>query len=123
MAAVEQNLVNSDDQFKNCDSPTQSSEIDSKSSDSKSEFQKNINELTDILSNLNPWAKEFIPSSYRLKNDQSVQTDFSAPTKNVGDDKFPNNRRRKINFNQGKRRMNGRAFRPQREESVRRTES
>uniref|UniRef100_A0A803NAQ0 RRM domain-containing protein n=1 Tax=Chenopodium quinoa TaxID=63459 RepID=A0A803NAQ0_CHEQI len=108
MAAVAQNVVNSDDQFtKNCNSPTQNSETDTnKSSDSKSEFQKNINELADILSKLNPWAKEFIPSSFRLKNDQSVQNNFS---------------KRRNTFNQGRRRMNGRSFRAQREESIRRT--
>lgn len=93
MAAVAQNVVNSDDQFtKNCNSPTQNSETDTNksSSDSKSEFQKNINELADILSKLNPLAEEFIPSSFRLKNDQSVQNNFS---KISGNDNFPNNRR------------------------------
>ncbi|XP_021867017.1 polyadenylate-binding protein-interacting protein 9 isoform X2 [Spinacia oleracea] len=121
MAAVAQNVVNSDDQFtKNCNSPTQNSETDTNksSSDSKSEFQKNINELADILSKLNPLAEEFIPSSFRLKNDQSVQNNFS---KISGNDNFPNNRRRRNNFNQGRRRMNGRSFRAQREESIRRT--
>lgn len=121
MAAVAQNVVNSDDQFtKNCNSPTHNSETDTNksSSDSKSEFQKNMNELADILSKLNPWAKEFIPSSFRLKNDQSVQNNFS---KISGNDNFPNNRRRRNNFNQGRRRMNGRSFRAQREESIRRT--
>lgn len=110
MAAVAQNVVNSDDQFtKNCNSPTQNSESDTKSCDSKSEFQKNINELADILSKLNPWAKEFIPSSYRFKNDQSLHPNFPAFNK------------RRNSFNQGRRRMNGRAFRAQREESIRRT--
>ena len=94
MAAVAQNVVNSDDQFtKNCNSTTQNSETDTQSCDSKSEFHKNINELAEILSKLNPWAKEFIPSSYRLKIDQSVQNDFSAFSKNSSNDNFSNNRR------------------------------
>ncbi|XP_010694570.2 polyadenylate-binding protein-interacting protein 9 isoform X1 [Beta vulgaris subsp. vulgaris] len=123
MAAVAQNVVNSDDQFnKNCNSPTQNSETDTKSCDSNTEFQKNINELADILSKLNPWAKEFVPSSYRLKNDdQSVHNNFSPLNKISSNDNFPNNRRRRNSFNQGRRRMNGRAFRAQREESIRRT--
>lgn len=120
MAAVAQNVVNSDDQFtKNCsNSPTHNSETDTKSSDSKSDFHKNINELADILSKLNPWAKEFVPSSFRQKNDQN---NFPVPNKNSGNDNFPNNRRRRNSFNQGRRRMNGRSFRAQREESIRRT--
>ncbi|XP_057540282.1 polyadenylate-binding protein-interacting protein 9-like [Amaranthus tricolor] len=122
MAAVAQNVVNSDDQFtKNCNSTTQNSETDTQSCDSKSEFHKNINELAEILSKLNPWAKEFIPSSYRLKIDQSVQNDFSAFSKNSSNDNFSNNRRRRNSFNQGNRRVNGRSFRAQREESIRRT--
>lgn len=122
MAAVAQNVVNSDDQFtKNCNSPTQHSETDTKSSDSKSEFHKNINELADILSKLNPWAKEFIPSAYLQKNDQSLDNNFPGANKNSGDDNFPNNRRRRNNVNQGRKRMNGRAFKAQRGESIRRT--
>ncbi|XP_057540271.1 polyadenylate-binding protein-interacting protein 9-like [Amaranthus tricolor] len=122
MAAVAQNVVNSDDQFtKNCNSITQNSETDTQSCDSKSEFHKNINELAQILSKLNPWAKEFIPSSYGLKIDQSVQNNFSAYSKNSSNDKISNNRRRRNSFNQGNRRVNGRSFRAQREESIRRT--
>ncbi|KAH9611607.1 hypothetical protein KSS87_007790, partial [Heliosperma pusillum] len=98
------------------------------SSESKSEFQKNINELADLLSKLNPWAKEFIPKSYALKNnnfnDQGfpiINYYYSNPFKNSANDNFPNDRRRRSGFSQGRRRANGRSFRAQREESVRRT--
>ncbi|GAB4846702.1 Polyadenylate-binding protein-interacting protein 9 [Ancistrocladus abbreviatus] len=122
MAAIVQNVVNSDDQFsKNCPSPTQVSETDSKSSDSKSDFHKNIHELADILSKLNPWAKEFIPSSYWQKNDQLTQNDFSGVNKYLGGDSCPNNRRRRNNFNQGRRKLNGRSYKAQQEDSIKRT--
>lgn len=113
MAAVAQNHVNSDDQFsKNTDSQM--------GLGSKSEFQKNINELADILSKLNPLAKEFIPSSYRAKSsDQPSDNYFPAADKNSAKLNYPNNRRRRPNNNQ--RRLNGRAFRAQREDNVRRT--
>ncbi|GAB4849236.1 Polyadenylate-binding protein-interacting protein 9 [Ancistrocladus abbreviatus] len=122
MAAVAQNAVNSDDQFTKNRPSTQVSETDTinKSSDSKSDFHKNIHELADILSKLNPWAKEFIPSSYRQKNDQLTQNNFSGVNKNLGADSFPNQRKRN-NFNQGRRKLNGRAYRAQREDSIRRT--
>ncbi|KAL8142244.1 hypothetical protein V2J09_015276 [Rumex salicifolius] len=123
MAAVAQNAVNSDDQFaNNCPSPIKSSETEM-GLDSKTEFQKNINQLADILSKLNPWAEEFVPSSCRAKNDQSSDNNFSKANKDSEIDNFQNNRKvlKKSSFNQGRRRLNGRATRAQREESVRRT--
>ncbi|KAL8161374.1 hypothetical protein V2J09_012863 [Rumex salicifolius] len=123
MAAVAQNAVSSEDQFtKTCHSPTKASNTDTnKSLDSKSEFQRNINELADFLSKLNPWAKEFIPSSYQAKNDPSFDNNFPVAIKNSGNDNFPNNRRRRNSFNQGRKRFSGKAFRAQREDSIRRT--
>ena len=96
MAAVAQNGMVSDDQFaENCPSPTKFSESDTqKCLDSKSEFQKNMNELADLLSKLNPLAKEFVPSSFRVKNDLSSSDDhFPVAHKNSGADNSPNNRR------------------------------
>ncbi|CAL5406068.1 polyadenylate-binding protein-interacting protein 9-like [Camellia sinensis] len=96
---------------------------DSKNSDSKSEFK--MQDIVDMLSKLklNPLAKEFFPSSYLhdRNRDQSLPNNFSPTQKNLGIDGYPNNRRRRNNGNQGRRRSNGRAFRAQREDSIRRT--
>ncbi|CBI38144.3 hypothetical protein AAG906_030890 [Vitis piasezkii] len=91
----------------------------SKNSDSKSEFGAGMQSMiVDMLSNLklNPLAKEFFPSSY--SHDHLIPTDFSKDSPN---DAYPNNRRRRNNYNQGRRRLSGRAFRAQREDSIRRT--
>ncbi|KAI3465973.1 hypothetical protein Pfo_022636 [Paulownia fortunei] len=87
--------------------------------DSKSELQ--IKEIVDMLKKLklNPLAKEFFPSSYYYG--QMGAYNFVLSNKNLGNDDFPNNRRRKNNYNLGRRRMSGRAFRAQREDSIRRT--
>jgi RNA recognition motif-containing protein len=97
-------------------------EIDSeitnvKSDDSKSELQH----IVDMLSNLklNPLAKEFFPASYG--NDRNHDANyFVDANKDAGNDGFPN-RRRRNNLSQGRKRMNGRSFRAQREDSIRRT--
>ncbi|XAR56382.1 hypothetical protein NMG60_11036844 [Bertholletia excelsa] len=86
-----------------------------KDSDAKSEFK--MQDIVDMLSKLklNPLAKEFFPSSYTHdRNRDQFATD-------KGNDGPPNNRRRKNNYSQGRRRLNGRAFRAQREDSIRRT--
>ncbi|KAL1815809.1 hypothetical protein ACET3Z_018383 [Daucus carota] len=94
-----------------------------KDSDSKSEFR--MQHIVNMLSNLklNPMAKEFIPS-YCLNDrspDQFSGNFFVPADKNSANDGFPNNRKRRNGFSQGKRRLNGRAFRAQREDSIRRT--
>ncbi|KAM7498526.1 hypothetical protein LguiA_022940 [Lonicera macranthoides] len=93
-----------------------------KDNDSKSEFQ--MQDIVDMLSKLklNPLAKEFFPASHandRNRDQLVVANYFVEPNK--GNDGFPNNRRRRNNFNQGRKRLNGRAFRAQREDSIRRT--
>ncbi|XP_055807937.1 polyadenylate-binding protein-interacting protein 9-like [Solanum dulcamara] len=77
--------------------------------------------VVDMLNNLklNPMAKEFVPSSYN--RDQIIFNNFVTADKTIGGDGFRNNRRRGNNFNQGRRRMNSRSFRAQREDSIRRT--
>ncbi|KAK9266473.1 hypothetical protein L1049_000785 [Liquidambar formosana] len=94
-------------------------------SDSKSEFRREVQTLVDMLSKLNPLAKEFFPSSHshdrQQNHDQLSQTDFFSLNKQSANDAYPNNRRRRNNFNQGRRRLNGRSFRAQREDSIRRT--
>lgn len=87
--------------------------------DSKSELK--MKEFVDMLKKLelNPQAKEFFPSSYYQS--QIGPFSFVSLDKDMGYDGLPNNRRRRNNYNQGKKRMNGRAFRAQREDSIRRT--
>lgn len=107
--------------------------VDSKigaNSDSKSEMK--MQDIVDILSNLklNPMAKEFFPSSYspidRNGDHADLILNHIAPayySNSTGDgiEAYPNNRRRRSNYSQGRRRLNGRAFRAQREDSIKRT--
>ncbi|KAH9331553.1 hypothetical protein KI387_003661, partial [Taxus chinensis] len=76
-------------------------------------FNGDMRELVDLLSKLNPAAEEFIPTSYR----SSSINDGSNNDGNI----FANGNRRKNRYNQGKRRINGRTLRAQREDSVKRT--
>ncbi|XP_019226568.1 PREDICTED: polyadenylate-binding protein-interacting protein 8-like isoform X2 [Nicotiana attenuata] len=77
--------------------------------------------IVDMLKKLklNPLAKEFVPSYCYNNRDQML---FVPANKTLAaDDAFPINPRRGNNYNQGRRRMNNRAFRAQREDSIRRT--
>ncbi|KAL0399554.1 UNVERIFIED_CONTAM: Polyadenylate-binding protein-interacting protein 8 [Sesamum radiatum] len=88
-------------------------------SGSKSELE--MKELVDMWKKLklNPLAKEFVPSSQY--QGQMGAFNFVPINKNLGNDGFPNHQRRRNNYNQSRKRMNGRAFRAQREDSIRRT--
>ncbi|XP_047967052.1 polyadenylate-binding protein-interacting protein 9-like isoform X2 [Salvia hispanica] len=87
--------------------------------DSKSELQmKNFVDMLKKLE-LNPMAKEFYPSNYY--DAQMGDYNFVLSDKNLGNDGFPNDPRRRNNYNPNRRRMIGRAVRAQREDSVRRT--
>ncbi|KAK1258663.1 hypothetical protein QJS04_geneDACA019260 [Acorus gramineus] len=93
---------------------------------------KEMQNLVDLLSKLNPLAEEFVPSSYvahrqsngggggGLSADAPVFTSFAVSNAGFNDNEKPH-RRRKNNHNEGKRRLNGRSFRAQREDSIRRT--
>ncbi|KAM1484030.1 hypothetical protein TB2_035269 [Malus domestica] len=87
-------------------------------SESKSEFD--VQKLVDMFTKLNPLAKEFFPSSYSPQHhsnfENSVNNNKLSPNDNQA-----NIRRRRNNFNQEKRRLSGRAFRAERESSIRRT--
>ncbi|XP_073037794.1 polyadenylate-binding protein-interacting protein 9-like isoform X1 [Primulina eburnea] len=87
--------------------------------DSKSDMK--VKEIVDMLKKLklNPLAKEFFPSSYN--HGQMGIINFAPDDKNLGNDGLPNNQRRKNNYSQNQRRINGRSFRAQREDSIRRT--
>ncbi|KAG2676267.1 hypothetical protein I3843_12G045500 [Carya illinoinensis] len=96
-----------------------------KNLDSKpnSESELNVQKLVEMFTKLNPLAKEFFPSSYshNQNNGQLSPNYFPAADKLPGNDNYPNNRRRRNNYNQGRRRLNGRSFKAQREDSIRRT--
>lgn len=96
---------------------------------SESEINVQVQELVAMFKKLNPLAKEFFPSSYPnhqnsfyfLNNGQLSPNNFADTNKPSGNDFYPNNRRRRNNYNQGRKRLNGRAFKAQREDSIRRT--
>ncbi|TYI58288.1 hypothetical protein E1A91_D11G345600v1 [Gossypium mustelinum] len=87
---------------------------------SKSESKEfNVQKLVDMFTKLNPLAKEFFPSSYH--HNPTKTGDFNqAPVNKQGNENFPNGRRRN-NYNQGRRKLNGKAFRAQRDDSIKRT--
>uniref|UniRef100_M1CN73 Ctc-interacting domain 9 n=1 Tax=Solanum tuberosum TaxID=4113 RepID=M1CN73_SOLTU len=92
-------------------------------SDVKSDYK--MQDIVDMLKKLklNPLAKEFVPSYYNRDQmflNNFVQN-FVPVIKTVGGDAFQNNGKRGNNHNQGRRRMNNRAFKAQREDSIRRT--
>ncbi|XP_057991870.1 polyadenylate-binding protein-interacting protein 9 isoform X2 [Hevea brasiliensis] len=90
----------------------------------KSESEFSVLKLVDLITKLNPLAKEFFPSSYNNNNKTQNNlhlSDFAVPNKQPGNDNFPTNQRRRNNYNQGKRQLNGRAYRAQQEDGIRRT--
>ncbi|XP_024971986.1 polyadenylate-binding protein-interacting protein 12-like isoform X1 [Cynara cardunculus var. scolymus] len=102
-------------------------------------FKKEMRDLAEMLSKLNPMAEEFVPPSlsnnnfngslllppsaaaahfgYSAVNDFLLQTNHT-PFANVNG---ISNRRKKGNFSHGKRRMNNRTNMAQREDVIRRT--
>ncbi|KAK9093467.1 hypothetical protein Syun_028378 [Stephania yunnanensis] len=122
MAAVAESaiVVPSDDhnqQLRNRDDDNENDR-----SDSKSEFETDMRKLVDLLSKLNPSAKEFVPSSYALNPQSVVVVVPDDNRKSSNDDQhFNNNRRRRNYYNQGRRRMNARTVKAQREDCIRRT--
>nr|GEV25533.1 polyadenylate-binding protein-interacting protein 9-like [Tanacetum cinerariifolium] len=126
---VANNVAVVDDQPKK----VESDDDDSKSSDIK------IKDFVEMLSNLklNPMAKEFFPSYINNKNNNRDQNEFAInyfvqqpvvgnlknyPDNNNGIEGYPNtNRRRRSNFSNARRLSNGRTFRAQREDSIKRT--
>ncbi|XP_043689072.1 polyadenylate-binding protein-interacting protein 9-like [Telopea speciosissima] len=132
MAAVAENAIGSDDQFihhhRRPSAATATAVLTvgdvAPNSDSKSEFQNDVRKLVDLLSKLNPSAKEFFPSSYtpdRQSQSQSPTSDFNEANEDLTSNGSANYRRKRNNYNPGRRRLNGRALRAQREDSIRRT--
>ncbi|KAG0491093.1 hypothetical protein HPP92_007956 [Vanilla planifolia] len=133
MAAVAENAIGSDNQFIH------------RSRAQETDYQ-NVRKLVDLLSKLNPSAKEFFPSSYsvsgrksegRLSADAPIfvaSADYYSSgngdnsgnsNKDSSSDGSSNNqtlnRRRRNGYFQGRRRTNDRVRRAEREESIRRT--
>ncbi|KAL4351691.1 hypothetical protein GQ457_06G023560 [Hibiscus cannabinus] len=87
---------------------------------SKSESKEfNVQKLVDMFTKLNPLAKEFFPSYYH--HDPTKTGDSNqVPVNKQGNENY-SNRRRRNTYNQGNRKINGKAFRAQRDDSIRRT--
>ncbi|RYR68245.1 hypothetical protein Ahy_A03g014725 isoform B [Arachis hypogaea] len=93
--------------------------LDSKPKPKAESDEFNVQTLVDIFKKLNPLAKEFFPSSYSHQGHYHSSPNPSLPN-NFDADSNKRNRRRRANFNQGGRRLNGRV-KAQREDSVKRT--
>ncbi|XP_019437322.1 PREDICTED: polyadenylate-binding protein-interacting protein 12-like [Lupinus angustifolius] len=92
-------------------------------------FKKDMRDLEELLSKLNPMAEEFVPSS--LTNNLGYLAGLGAAgfgypnnflfPNNYGNVNGEKNRRRKNGYNQGKRRVNNKTETVIRDEMVRRT--
>ncbi|XP_020577326.1 polyadenylate-binding protein-interacting protein 9-like [Phalaenopsis equestris] len=133
MAAVAASGISSENQFIHCQPAPGNQEA---------EYQRDVRKLVDLLSKLNPLAKEFFPSSYAAtraqtdgglsadapvfvgSNDCCNKTDGDGNNDSGGDGSShyqPLNRRKTNGYNLGRKRMNDRVRRAEREESIRRT--
>lgn len=97
--------------------------------ESYDDFKKDIKDLEELLSKLNPMAEEFVPPSLVNGGAGSAGNfyvnNFMMMNNKIGNG-FVNGgsvigRRKKNNYSQGKRRMNARTSMAQREEVIRRT--
>ncbi|CAL9762259.1 unnamed protein product [Musa acuminata subsp. burmannicoides] len=133
MAAVAEKAIGSEDQFMRHQMPPPAD-------GAEAEYQSEVRELVDLLSKLNPAAKEFVPSSNpapaaRLSAvapffmasggfySNGLLCNLVGGMDSISDGSSNNqpNRRRRYGHNQGLRRMNDRLWKAEREESVKRT--
>ncbi|KAG6684699.1 hypothetical protein I3842_12G074800 [Carya illinoinensis] len=84
-------------------------------------FNRDLRELQELFSKLNPMAKEFVPPSLIGLNDGFHANNLAMYGNNGNEFINGNAGRRRKNYNQGKRRPNTRTGLAQREESIRRT--
>ncbi|EOY23860.1 CTC-interacting domain 11 isoform 3 [Theobroma cacao] len=90
-------------------------------------FKRDMRELQELFSKLNPMAEEFVPHSlanHGLNGGFYTDNSFLHDNNNITRNGHANGNgagRRKKNFSQGKRRMNSRTSMAQREEIIRRT--
>ncbi|WOL02095.1 polyadenylate-binding protein-interacting protein 8-like isoform X2 [Canna indica] len=135
MAAVAEKAIGSDDQFIRRHSPAPA--------EADTEYQRDVQELVDLLSKLNPSAKEFFPYSHAAGDHRKYDAQLSADapiflmtngyysngaigndsSNDSASDGSLNNQpnRRRNGYNQGRRRMNSRVKKAQIEENIRRT--
>ncbi|XP_021775041.1 polyadenylate-binding protein-interacting protein 11-like [Chenopodium quinoa] len=106
-----------------------------KNFDAKNEegFKKEIRDLQEMLSKLNPMAKEFVPVNYVNNNNNNMFSNnngnfgyvnnflIAPPSPVAGNVNGFSGRRRRNGYGQGKRRMNTRTSMAQREDVIRRT--
>ncbi|XP_031497371.1 polyadenylate-binding protein-interacting protein 9-like [Nymphaea colorata] len=114
--AVAHDSMNSDRQFLQ-QKPIMHHHLDHLS-DHKAEFKRDMENLVELLSKLNPSAEEFFPSSHvdhRSHSDDSVELNKESATNVSG-----NFKKKRNGYGLG-RRSNGRSSRAQQEESIRRT--
>ncbi|KAG1330292.1 polyadenylate-binding protein-interacting protein 11 [Cocos nucifera] len=137
MAAMAENAIGSD--------------IHRPAAAAETEYERDVRELVDLLSKLNPSAKEFFPSAnaaaaagsgggrkpngrlsadapifvassdYDNNNDSQIVNGSNKDSSSDGSVNNQLNRGRRNGYNQGRRKMNDRARRAMREESIRRT--
>lgn len=95
---------------------------DSATNAAEESYNRDMRELQELFSKLNPMAEEFVPPSLVANNNQGFNLNAGFYAANNIRNGFVNgNTGRRKNFNQGKRRMNTRTSLAQREESIRRT--
>ncbi|XP_074567199.1 polyadenylate-binding protein-interacting protein 9-like isoform X1 [Curcuma longa] len=144
MAAVAEKAIGSDEQLLHRKSAPSAAE------ESDRDYKRDVKRLVDLLSKLNPFAKEFVPSSHaaaageghHCKSDSQLSAD--APVFVASSDYYYNyglisntgsrkdsssdgssnnqpNRRRRNGYSQGKKRPNYRLRGAKREDSIKRT--
>lgn len=114
--------------------------VDHRDHEEEEGFKKEMRDLAEMLSNLNPMAAEFVPPSlsnnhtrpllvppsptahygYAAINNFLLQTNNTAFT-NSNSNSIGTTRMKKSNFSHGKRRMNSRTSMAQREDVIKRT--
>ncbi|KAJ9174340.1 hypothetical protein P3X46_017373 [Hevea brasiliensis] len=91
----------------------------------KSNGLNDMSDLVEILSKLNPLAEEFVPPSLGINHGYMGNgfgyTNNFAVQATPGNANGPATKRKKNNYNQGRRRMNSRTGMAQRDEVIRRT--
>ncbi|KAK4273838.1 hypothetical protein QN277_017156 [Acacia crassicarpa] len=89
-------------------------------------FKRDMRDLEELLSKLNPMAEEFVPPSLTNHHGFFGDSGFSYPNNfiphlNYGNANGHTNRRRKNGYNQGKRRANNKMDVEKREEMIKKT--
>ncbi|CAH8391862.1 unnamed protein product [Eruca vesicaria subsp. sativa] len=107
--------------------------VSKEESELKPESELDMQNLVAMFKKLNPLAKEFFPSYYNTKKNNHTGKDnqilsVDVAKKNQSGEEFDhdlkkddNNRKKRNGYSQGRRRLNGRISKAEREDSIRRT--